>query len=714
MRRLNVMVVLGCIGLLLSSGRSESREVGDSSQLQWSTSSIDFGASRVFQPSDVRLVKITNTGSAQLAIFQFTFSQGAFTLVAPPPPSPAEPLRLAPGDQVFLSLQFTPTAVGTALGNLSVISNASEEPVPLGLKGAGLDGRMIATPSTVSFGEVEVGGMGKQQTVLVENVGTYPLEIGQVVSPADAAFTLSGLPSRLKLQPGGSWPVTVTFAPVRRGSVASTLLLATDSLTSPLLTLSLSGTGVAAEVALLDPVLEFGSASVGGSVTQDLAIKNVGDTDLVVFDLSFEDEKGGPVGVALDFSRDAVFPVVLLRKESLRIPVKFSPQAEGSRTAQALVATNAGVVEGVLHGVGTSPRVEVSTSQLAFGNVQVSSFSTPQVITLTNTGTAPLLVRALAMGGEDAAAFTLTAPSLPVTLPPGSAMDVALAFRPEAERPFSALLRVDSNALSTPNVLVPLTGAGVARLLYLSESALDFGKQPRGTSSSPRKVRIINGGSGPAALSVLNLGGPGASQFSLVAPPLPLVLAEGQEQEIEVVFSPQAQTEEVALLNAVFLNPAQILVVMELRGQGIEAALSLHPSALDFGQFEVGDPTASKEITVMNASSQEQRVSARLKDEVVSFSLDSSALDLPIPAGGSAIVRVSFSSQEEAESLNEVQVYLQGIPEPVGTLPVKGIGTKRSVYGCSSGGSSAGGAGTLALLVLAIVLGSQRSRPARG
>ena len=92
------------------------------------------------------------------------------------------------------------------------------------------------------------------------------------------------------------------------------------------------------------------------------------------------------------------------------------------------------------------------------------------------------------------------------------------------------------------------------------------------------------------------------------------------------------------------------------------------------------------------------------------FTLETKALAEPIPAGGSASIKVGFQPLAEGEVQNEVRVWLQGDTAAETLIPVLGSGHVPSESGgCASGGTGVGSAGLLALLML-VGRGSRRRR----
>jgi fibronectin type 3 domain-containing protein len=113
-----------------------------------------------------------------------------------------------------------------------------------------------------------------------------------------------------------------------------------------------------------------------------------------------------------------------------------------------------------------APRVQLTPSPLpSFGTVAVSSTSSPpQVVTLTNTGSAALTMSSsgIAFGGTNPGDFSQnnTCPTSPSTLAAGSNCTINVTFAPTQAGARSASLNITDNAFDTPQN-VSLSGTGV-------------------------------------------------------------------------------------------------------------------------------------------------------------------------------------------------------------------------------------------------------------
>jgi hypothetical protein len=80
----------------------------------------------------------------------------------------------------------------------------------------------------------------------------------------------------------------------------------------------------------------------------------------------------------------------------------------------------------------------------------------------------------------------------PKTLPPGSACEVDIAFRPIYDGTRSGGLMVRSN-VPGPMQVLPLTGDGIAQPEVTATPAdLDFGDKPLNTSGAPARFEVTN------------------------------------------------------------------------------------------------------------------------------------------------------------------------------------------------------------------------------
>jgi uncharacterized repeat protein (TIGR03803 family) len=112
--------------------------------------------------------------------------------------------------------------------------------------------------------------------------------------------------------------------------------------------------------------------------------------------------------------------------------------------------------------VGLGPIVSLSPTNLNFDPQGFDIPNTPQTVTLTNSGGAPLLITSIAITGADGGDFSESnnCPINPTALPPGGHCSITIVFSPTASGTRNADVTITDTAPGSPQ-MVPLTGIGV-------------------------------------------------------------------------------------------------------------------------------------------------------------------------------------------------------------------------------------------------------------
>jgi hypothetical protein len=226
------------------------------------------------------------------------------------------------------------------------------------------------------------------------------------------------------------------------------MLTITDSdPTSPQI-VALIGTGTAPAVSLSTASLSFGGQLVGTSSTaQTVALTNTGDGVLTI----------SSVAATGDFSAFKLCPQSIEPQGSCRISVAFKPTQTGVRTGTLSITdsdpTSPQIV--TLTGTGTAPAVSLSTTSLSFAGQLVGTSSTSQTVTLTNTGDGPLTVSSITASGD----FTSTPGKCSGTVAAGATCEIGVVFKPQASGNRSGSLSIADDAANSPQS-VTLSGSG--------------------------------------------------------------------------------------------------------------------------------------------------------------------------------------------------------------------------------------------------------------
>jgi FG-GAP-like repeat/Cep192 domain 4/HYDIN/CFA65/VesB-like, Ig-like domain len=188
----------------------------------------------------------------------------------------------------------------------------------------------------------------------------------------------------------------------------------------------------------------------------------------------------------------------------------------------------------------TGPAATLFPSSLTFGPQLVGTKSTPQSVTLTNTGGATLDINSIAASGN----FRQTN-NCGSSLAVGASCTITVFFKPYRVGTITGTLTITDNAPNSPQT-VSLSGVGTA--VTLLPSSLDFGDQPVGTTSPPQTVTFTNYATRVLSIQGIRIAGTNPGSFAQTNTCGTSVPAGGN-CTISVTFTPKRKGQEIATLH---------------------------------------------------------------------------------------------------------------------------------------------------------------------
>lgn len=237
------------------------------------------------------------------------------------------------------------------------------------------------------------------------------------------------------------------------------------------------------------------------------------------------------------------------------------------------------------------PRVQFSPTSLSFEEQTLNFISAPQLVTLTNTGSAPLSISSLTSNSSE---FIVS--DCGNSLGIAKSCVIQVSFRPTVVGQRNGEITLVSNAPGQPHK-VTLSGIGTTetRILNVAPNALVFDQQPMGTESAAKIIMLNNDGT--LDVSILDISVTG--DF-LQTNACPAKLLPDQFCTVSVKFKPTAQGQRTGTLSITSnANPLPYVVNLSGGGTGV-AALSLSTTSLSFDDQGVGTTSAAKAVTVSN------------------------------------------------------------------------------------------------------------------
>lgn len=437
----------------------------------------NFGNQRVNTNSAPQTITMTNTGTTPVTITSFNVTAGFHQ-------TNSCGSSLAPNASCSISVTFAPTAQGAVSGTLTVNSNAPGNPPSFSLSGTGTASVAALSPSSLSFTSQLVGTAGPAQPVTLTNTGTASLNISSISASGDFAQSNNCSAS---LAAGANCTINVTFTPTAFGARSGTLSISDDALAGSPQTVTLSGIGYTLSAAFNPTSRTFASQRVGTtSSAQTVTLTSTGSATLSI---------SGFV-VSGDFSQSNNCPASLTSGASCTVSIVFAPTARGTRSGTLTLNSNApGTPPAVsLSGTGVAPVASLSPASLTFAAQTLSTTSSSQNVTLSNTGDATLDISSITASGD----FAQTN-NCGTTLSGGSHCTVSVKFTPTVPGTRTGTLTVTDDAVNGSSQSTSLTGTGV-----------DFS-----LSVSPSSVTVTHGSSVNATVTVSAVGGPFNSSVNL-------------------------------------------------------------------------------------------------------------------------------------------------------------------------------------------------------
>ncbi len=300
-----------------------------------SSSSLSFGNVRLGSPASQSLA-VKNDGTGTLNISSITTS-GDFQ--APPAGTCAS---IAVGQSCTLSVGFAPTTIGQANATLTIAHNGLGGSSTVALDAVGVQPTVSLSPSSISFGTLNLGERSAEQTATLTQTTQFGVEVlvldfPRIVGANPSDFVLTNQsctpkPAPLSpgstLEPGAVCRFDVVFRPTAAGPRSATLRLGLDAANAPH-EVQLSGTAnaPAPSVSLSPSKVNFGSQSLGSASYETITLTNTGTVDLHIQRAALPRSiRWDGFGIEKDGCSGGVIP----SGQSCEVEISFSPPDYGT------------------------------------------------------------------------------------------------------------------------------------------------------------------------------------------------------------------------------------------------------------------------------------------------------------------------------------------------------------------------------------------------
>lgn len=330
--------------------------------------------------------------------------------------------------------------------------------------------------------------------------------------------------------------------------------------------------------AILQPgpsLIDFGYVGSGTS-RQDLALRNIGNCTLTIFEAYFVKEDGSPFECPKCAATN--FPVELFPFRDHEVTVFFTPDGVGDYADELILLSDDGEYQEIriplrarFNGI---PRLAVAPDEVDFDYAPTGR-TVNRTVRLTNQGTgiAPLIIDKIEIETATASAFSFEPEVLePISLDPVSVdmeagYTVNLRYHPMEIENHAADLVIHTNMPTESVVRVPMIGSSqTPAKISVSPEQINFGPVPIGqTTSLP--LTIVNEGGTPLRVTY-RWGGTGLSTDLSALPQVVPAIPPGQYTELQVLVTATAPREITGLLLIESNDPSRPSVTVPVSAQG--------------------------------------------------------------------------------------------------------------------------------------------------
>ena len=436
-------------------------------------------------------ITVTNVGLAELNITALTFTggdAGDFAVTSMPP------LKVPPITGVgTIKVACNPKMSGLRQSTLSISSDDPAMPtatVAISCKGTVANFNM--QPDKIDFTPTQAtGSCSPAQNVILSNSGSDSLRILSIgmtgTNPGSFKYTLPG--GARAVPPSGTYTMQVQFCPVDIGAQSASLTIATDLMTGHTAQLPLTGTGTGPQVVLDQGTLDFGAVYIKTvSMPKTIKITNNGDQPLIFGKNTVTPAMPGGVFTVAGLPAEGT----ALKKgdPAIVLTVTAAPLTAMQQTGEIAINVNdqvkMGIVRIPLAVTGVQANIAVAPMTLSFPVTIIGTTSMEQVVTVTNTGAAPLTGITLSVAGTNASDFVTSTSSLAM-IATGQTGMFKVSFKPTGNGTRSGIVVVNAAGLMAPTQ-IKADGTGKLLTINCTPEDKDLGKVPVGTSSTLKVV----------------------------------------------------------------------------------------------------------------------------------------------------------------------------------------------------------------------------------
>ncbi|HUS32644.1 MAG TPA: choice-of-anchor D domain-containing protein, partial [Kofleriaceae bacterium] len=282
----------------------------------------------------------------------------------------------------------------------------------------------------------------------------------------------------------------------------------------------------------------------------------------------------------------ATFTPSFAGTQSCNVRIDYAPTGSGSGSGGSTFVMLTGT------GMATANSWTVSPLQLLYGDVPVSQPSSPQPVTIMNTGTQALTIMGtvsntsvFGVGGAPLSSHSLAA---------GASETYQVTCTPNSATMFNATLTFTGTNVATQTVA--LSCRGITTTLNVSPNPAIFAYTLVGRSPADRTVTINNGGSASVTISNFRVGAGASTDLTITSSPGTTTLLNGGSAQVVLHYA-ATKPNLGSLGTIVFDTGSATSQNIAVSGDAQVGSIGTNPASIELGPVCVG-ATMSKQLAI--------------------------------------------------------------------------------------------------------------------
>jgi phospholipase C len=300
----------------------------------------------------------------------------------------------------------------------------------------------LASQTVETFGQQPVNVESATIPIYLSNFGTTTVKLTNKTTN-NPDFIVSSSNCGGSIPAAGKCQINMAFKPSIIGPETATLTIDDNYPGNPQL-VALNGIGSALSFSTASLTYE-GNVAIGKSESMNVTVKNISTSPVAISSIT-------TVG---NFSQTNTCGTSIAASSSCTITVSFAPLSFGLLHGNLIVNSSdpSSPQQIVLNGTGTQV---TDTNSLTFPSTDVGTTSKSQNITLSNTGSIPLVIGSIVTTGD----FAISKTTCGTSLASGAKCEIAVTFTPTTTGTLTGnVIITDSDALSPQ--MPKLSGTGI-------------------------------------------------------------------------------------------------------------------------------------------------------------------------------------------------------------------------------------------------------------